>query len=225
MFCKPWRRPCRWHFRPACGRPACCRRSVSGHSLTANNSRCRLGPDRGAYRGVATVGIPEIGQAAPDFSLHDQSGAVVSLKDLTRDGPAVIIFYRGYWCPFCKRLLRQVQKRLAAIRERGAHLVAIAIDPPELSQALAAVLKLEFPLLSDPDSKVIDAYGVRNELPGAPPGIPHPATFVIDGQGVVRFAKVSRDPRLRTSPELIVGELDRLLGVQANQPSCPEAKT
>lgn len=160
------------------------------------------------------MGIPEIGQAAPDFTLHDQSGAVVSLQDLTRDGPAVIIFYRGYWCPFCRRHLRQVQKSWPAFRQRGAHLVAIAIDPPDLSLALAAVLKLEFPLLSDPDSKVIDAYGVRNDLPGVPPGLPHPATFVIDGSGVVRFAEVKHDPHLRTSPERIVCELDQLLAVQ-----------
>ena len=162
------------------------------------------------------MGIPEIGQTAPDFALTDQSGAVVSLKDLTREGPAVIVFYRGYWCPFCKRHLRQLQKNLVAIRQRGAHLAAIAIDPPELSQALAGVLKLEFPLLSDLDSKVIDAYGVRNDLPGVHPGVSNPAMFVIDRQGVVRFAEVRPDPQPRTSPELIVRELDRLLGVQRN---------
>jgi peroxiredoxin len=162
------------------------------------------------------VGIPEVGQAAPDFALRDQSKAMVSLKDLTRDGSAVIVFYRGYWCPFCKRHLRKIQKNLAAIHKREAHVAAISIDPPELSQALAAVQKLEFPLLSDPDSKVIDAYGVRNDQPGVPPGLPHPATFVIDRQGVVRFAEVRPDPQPRTSPELIVRELDRLLGVQRN---------
>lgn len=162
------------------------------------------------------MGIPEIGQAAPDFSLHDQSGALVSLKDLTRDGPAVIVFYRGYWCPFCKRHLRKIQKYLAAIRQRGAHVAAITIDPPELSQALAAVQKLDFPLLSDPESKVIDAYGVRNDQPDVHPGVSNPATFVIDRQGVVRFAKVSHDPAIRTSPELVMRELDRLLEVKAN---------
>ena len=112
--------------------------------------------------------------------------------------------------------MRKIQKNLAAIRQCGAHVAAITIDPPELSQALAGVLKLEFPLLSDPESKVIDAYGVRNDQPDVHPGVSNPAMFVIDRQGVVRFAKVSHDPAIRTSPELVVRELDRLMGVQVN---------
>ena len=68
----------------------------------------------------------------------------------------------------------------------------------------------------NPAPRFVGYYGVRNDQPDVQPGLSNPATFVTDRQGVVRFAKVRHDPAIRTSPELVVRELDRLLGVQGN---------
>jgi len=160
------------------------------------------------------MGIPAVGDPAPDFSVVDSHGAPFTLSDRRAAGPVVLVFYRGHWCPFCRKQLARLQASLPAIRRRGAHLVALSIDQPRLSRALADELALEFTLLSNPDSSVVDLYGVRNRLLGVASGIPHPAVFLIDAEGIVRFREVRHNYRRRVSPSRILRELDRLPGVK-----------
>jgi len=160
------------------------------------------------------MGIPAVGDPAPDFSVVDSRGAPFTLSDLRGRGPVVLVFYRGHWCPFCRKQLSRLQAGLPAIRDRGAHLVALSIDQPRLGRALADELGLEFTLLSNPDSSVVDLYGIRNRLLGVASGIPHPAVFLIDAEGIVRFREVRHNYRRRVSPSRILRELDRLTGAQ-----------
>lgn len=87
----------------------------------------------------------------------------------------------------------QLQANLEAIRAAGAQLVAISYDREEVLKRFASRRGIGFALLSDPESRVIDSYGVRNqEARGRAAGIPHPGTFLIDRQGVIR-ARLFRD--------------------------------
>lgn len=162
---------------------------------------------------VKTMGIAAVGQPAPDFAVVDQDGGSVTLRDLLSGEPLVLVFYRGHWCPFCRRHLTKLQGNLSRIRERGARLAALAIDQPKLSRRLADELGLQFPLLCDPDSSVIDDYGTRNRLLGVQSGIPHPSVFIIDGDGIVRFREVRHNYRRRTTSHRILKELDKVAGV------------
>jgi peroxiredoxin len=166
------------------------------------------------YKGIQ-MEIPKLGQPAPDFAAVDQNESPASLSGLRGDDLLVLVFYRGHWCPFCRRQLAKLQGNLGRIRQRGARLVAVAIDAPDFSRRLAEELGLEFPILSDPDSTIVDAYGIRNRLLGVRSGVPHPAVFVIDRQGLVRFAEVRHNFRLRIAPSRILRELERLSGVPA----------
>jgi peroxiredoxin len=89
----------------------------------------------------------------------------------------------------------------------------VSIDPPELSKKFIEKLKekykgdLDFPLLEDKDHKVIDRYGILN--PGGK-GLPHPATYVIDKQGVVRWKFVEVDYRKRATNEQILAALRKI---------------
>ena len=56
------------------------------------------------------------GAKAPDFTGFDQNGNEIKLKDLVKKGPVVLVFYRGYWCPYCNKAL----KRLEEWRKRGS---------------------------------------------------------------------------------------------------------
>jgi len=83
--------------------------------------------------------------------------------------------------------LVQLQKDLKQIKATGTQLVGISYDSTATLGEFAKKQKISFPLLSDKDSKVIDAFGVRNEeARGRGNGIPHPATFVIDKHGKIR---------------------------------------
>ena len=63
--------------------------------------------------------IPAVGAYAPDFSLPNQDGAIVHLQELLREGPLVLNFYRGSWCPFCNLQLRALQMALPSMRALG----------------------------------------------------------------------------------------------------------
>ena len=97
-------------------------------------------------------------------------------------------------------------------------LFAISIDPPEVSKEFAAKLAadgkgdINFPLLSDPEHKTIDAYGLHDPAydDGKLVGIPHPAVYVIDKKGVVRWAKVESNYRERPSNDELRAALDAL---------------
>ena len=82
----------------------------------------------------------------------------------------------------------ELQRRYDAIRTRGLGLVAISYDAPETLKKFAASRGITFPLVSDPGSAIIRAYGILNETekPGTRGyGIPHPGTFIVDRNGVV----------------------------------------
>src|SRR4051812_41679807 len=76
----------------------------------------------------AGAGAPAVGDRMPLFTLPDQDGRLVLLDDLTRQGPVVIAFHRGHWCPFC----RMAMTGLSEIEERArpAQIVAISCEMP-----------------------------------------------------------------------------------------------
>ena len=101
------------------------------------------------------------GTLAPDFSGKDQDGNTISLSNMLKKGPVVLIFYRGYWCPVCNKHLDQFQQSLKAITNKGASVIAIT---PETNDGAGKTIEkngLTFPVLSDKDYTIMDAYDVR----------------------------------------------------------------
>ncbi len=135
-----------------------------------------------------------VGTRAPDFTLKNAAGADVALMSLVKAGPVALVFYRSAdWCPFCKKQLQALQADLKQIEMGGVRVVGLSYDAPATSSAAAAKLGLTFPLLSDPGSKVIAAYGILNtEAKGKAAGVAHPVVFIVDGKGIIR-AKLGRD--------------------------------
>jgi peroxiredoxin len=101
--------------------------------------------------------------------------------------------------------LVQLQRHLKSIEDVGLQLVGISYDDPAVLKAFSDKSKISFPLLSDPESKTIDAYHIRNVAArGKAQGVPHPGTFILDGAGVIRaklFLEGYRDRH--TTDELI----------------------
>ena len=72
-----------------------------------------------------------INSKAPEFSVKDQNGKQVSLKELRKKGPVVLVFYRGNWCPYCNRELKRLEDSLQLIKDKGAELIAISPEAQE----------------------------------------------------------------------------------------------
>jgi peroxiredoxin len=171
-----------------------------------------------------------VGERAPEFTLPDATGRLVTLSDLRADGPVVLTFYRGEWCPFCNLQLRSLQAALPRISELGASLVAVSPQAADHALSLTEKHQLDFAVLSDVDQAVIRAYQLQFTLSGDledlqvnvfhndpadqnadhSRSLPVPATFVIDRDGVVRAAFVSADWRDRPEPADILAALGAL---------------
>ena len=131
---------------------------------------------------------PEIGQPAPSFTLKDQNGKDVSLDALTKQGPVALVFYRSSeWCLACQLQLIKLQRRLKDIEATGGRLVCISYDSITTTKKFADRKKITLPLLADPGSRTIDAYGVRDpDAASGKEGSAQHAIVVVDQRGLVR---------------------------------------
>lgn len=164
--------------------------------------------------GRAKTDPVKIGETAPDFALTDDNGKTVKLSDLKQT--TVLVFYRAYWCPFCVRQLAE----LRSLRQAGDKFVMFGISPDPTGRANETRMKIakdnkgeiSFPLLSDPGSKTINAYGVYDPTYAGQDvdGIPRPAIFIIDKNRKVIWAKVEMDYKKRPTNAELRAELEKL---------------
>lgn len=93
-------------------------------------------------------------------------------------------------------------------KQAGADVVAISVDNPSYAWSMAQTTGAKYQILSDVDKKVITSYGVLN--PKEHGGIAHPAVFIVDKAGVIRFQYVGKDAGDRPADELIMEEVKKL---------------
>lgn len=129
-----------------------------------------------------------VGAAAPLFVLKDQEDRQVSLQSLLQHGPVAVVFVRSVsWCAYCQLQTVQLSENLAKVQAAGGQVVIVCYDPPEKVKRFASRRKIKVPILSDPESKTIDAYAMRAfSGSGDQLGSAQHGTFVVDRSGVVR---------------------------------------
>jgi len=104
------------------------------------------------------------GSVMPDADLLDVRGAPTSLGRLRDGQPAVVVFYRGAWCPYCNIALRTYQADLVpALSERGVALIAISPQKPDGSLTSAESNELTYTVASDPGNHIATALGILTE--------------------------------------------------------------
>jgi len=146
-----------------------------------------------------------VGEEAPDFTLEDIQGNPVTLSATRGKVPTVLVFYRGYWCPFCAHQLSELRSLLKA--DEQVRVLAVSVDDHEKTKQLIDKIAADgngavnYTMLSDPGHKVIDAYGLHDPAYDGTKfdGIPHPTVYVIDKNGRVAWAKVETDYKVRPS--------------------------
>ena len=107
--------------------------------------------------------------------------------------------------------MRSFQQRLSEFDARGVRVVGISVDPPDINQRQSQKLGYTFPLLSDPNAKVIRRYDVLH--PGAGPkgeDIARPAEFLLDSNGIVRWVNLTENIAVRARPEQVLEALNQL---------------
>jgi peroxiredoxin Q/BCP len=98
-----------------------------------------------------------------------------------------------------------LQSDLRLIEDAGVQIVGISYDDPKALKTASERMKITFPMLSDPESKTIEAYHIRNEAAkGKAVGVPHPGTFILDRQGVIRAKLFLEGYRERHTTEALI---------------------
>jgi len=144
----------------------------------------------------------EAGTTAPDFSAVTAAGDSVDLAAISGENGAVVVFSRSLdWCPFCKAQALELERVTAELGEAGWSMNIITYDPPETLADFQNEHELTYNFLSDTDSAMIDAFGLRNTEVTAGSrfdGIPHPAIIYIKSDGEV--AGVQKEEGYRDRP-------------------------
>ena len=139
---------------------------------------------------ISGIEMLKVGDQAPDFEVGDISGNNFNMKTTLDSGKGVLIFFWSIFCEPCKAELPVIQSLSKAYKDKGVAFVGVSIDGSPMKDAIAAFVKQEdfgfLPLIDElnPDEsfKVSDPYGVAGT----------PTVYIIDGNGVVKFAKVGR---------------------------------
>ncbi len=167
-----------------------------------------------------------IASKAPDFKGKDQKGEEVRLKDLLKKGKVVLIFYRGYWCPFCNKELTRLNDSLHFITEKGATVVAVTPEKPENIDSTVNRTKATFSILFDDGLKIMKAYDVAFEVQENVAtryrnagldleklngkngkNLPVPAVYIIDKEATVTYRFFNQDYKKRPSVKEILDNL------------------
>ncbi len=102
----------------------------------------------------------KVGSEAPDFKLEAPDGSTVHLSKLLEDGPVVVLFYRGQWCPVCIRYFSGFIEDVPKLTEKGVNVIAIGPETGENIEKTVEKSAIDFMVLQDPDLEVMKAYDV-----------------------------------------------------------------
>jgi peroxiredoxin len=148
---------------------------------------------------------PLLGKPAPDFELPDDRGTKVSLRGTLKDAPVVLVFYYGYHCNHCVGQLFGLNEDLRRFTEMGTQVVAVSADPPDLTaKRFEEYGRFDFPVLSDQDKRIAEAYGVFQPETDGKPEVKRHGTFVIDSDGTVLWCQIGNQPFLDNQTLLTV---------------------
>lgn len=172
---------------------------------------------------------PRLNEPFPDFMLPDTQGRHISLADLIGSGPIVLSFLRGRWCPYCVQELTDWHDAMPRLEAQGGRFIAVSAETGGLADSfrheiapgaqmlcdvdhgLAMLLGLAFPIGDDLHRRYAEAglnlaaiFGNSGRI------LPITATYVIDGNGKVRYAFADPDFRVRADPAVVIAVVEAL---------------
>jgi peroxiredoxin len=158
------------------------------------------------------------GDQAPLFEALDYLGEKIELSEKLKAGPVVLFFYRGSWCSYCTRQMKELQDSVSMITGKGASIIGIT---PETNNSIIKIAErsgASFPLIHDTGYKIMKQYNVSFRLDDETISryrkydlgvaqsndnedyiLPVPATYVIDTDGIIRFIYFNSDYRKRVT--------------------------
>ena len=154
-----------------------------------------------------------VGEKAPLGSKFKTSEGETTLSEIVTDGPAVLVFTRSVaWCPFCQTQLKSINGIVGDMNERGYRLFGVSYDAPDEQDRFSMNQMLDYKMLSDEPSAVIDEFGLRDPqyTEGRAVGVPYASVYVIGTDGEILTKTVSKDYKKRPTNEQILALVDSI---------------
>jgi peroxiredoxin Q/BCP len=145
-----------------------------------------------------------VGDVAPDFTLPATGGRNVSLREF-RGRSVVLVFYPGDDTPVCTKQLNSYNDELAQFTDLDAQVIGISAQDISSHETFSSKHGFEFPLLADTDKTVAGLYGTLGPI-----GYPRRSVFIVDGEGVVRYAHRAIAGLTYRPVKELVAELEKL---------------
>lgn len=178
-----------------------------------------------AYAQTYPPGL-NVNDAAPDFTAVDQKGENIHLSKLLKKGNVVLVFYRGQWCPYCNKELKQLEDSIGLIRAKGATVLAITPELPENISKTIKKTNASYPILYDKGLKIMNAYKVAYKVDDETvekykgygidflkvngdnaANLPVPAVYVVNKKGKIIYRFFDIDYKKRSSVKDILDHL------------------
>lgn len=163
------------------------------------------------------------GSIAPSFVAKDQSGKLIKSEKLLEKGPLVVLFYRGYWCPYCNRQMSQVADSMKMITDLEATVVAITPEKGKYIDKTQKKTNASFSIIHDENHKIMDDFQVTwnmrktksffykfaginlNKSSGNKDrALPVPATYIINKSGKIIGSYFNKDHTKRMAVSQII---------------------
>ncbi len=182
------------------------------------------GSDRQAIHASAESVQPLLpGMKAPDFSVRDVTGQPFEFSADDMEKPVVLTFFRGGWCPYCNLHLAEMRKAEAQLKDMGFDIWFISMDKPELLLASLDDPNIGYTIYSDSSLSATRSFGLAFKMPDemvekykaynidlkVASGethhvLPAPASYIIGTDGVINFAYINPDYKVRLAPSVLL---------------------
>lgn len=169
----------------------------------------------------------KVGDSAPLFSARDNDGKQLDLKKILKEHKSVVLFfYRGQWCPYCNKQIKNLQDSLQVLTAKGAYVIGVSPETDANVSKTVAKTKATFSIISDKDYSVMKAYKVdyimeqgladkykKNGLDVALANgktdyvLPVAATYIIDQSGKIKYVFFDNDYKKRPSVKTLESHL------------------
>lgn len=175
-----------------------------------------LGPLDGEGFAPTEVARIKVGMVAPDFRLKDEHGMIHQLSDYRGKKDIVLVFYRGNWCGQCAAQFGELKDLLDDNAKLKTQILGVSPDDNDGGRKMVERVTKEsggppgFPLLADPEFKVIHRYGVFNPDLFNGHKVPYPSVFVLDRSGKVTWKYLDSEKQTRPGNAAILKALAEL---------------
>jgi len=169
----------------------------------------------------------QIGEKAPVISATDQNGKIINSTEILKNGRMLLVFYRGNWCPHCKKHLGELEKNLTALEEKGVFVLVVTPESVEKTRETQDKFNTSFSIVHDAGNRIMMDYKVAFEVneenvtnyyskvtelvneynSESEKYLPVPATYLIGNDGKIEYVHYDPDYKNRSDISEIVSTL------------------